>query len=90
MDFEWDQQKAAANVAKHGVDFADAVAVLEDEMALTIEDDTARDERRYVSMGLDALGRVLVVVYTMRGGRLRLSSARKAQRRERRQYEEGP
>lgn len=83
---EWDADKAATNLAKHGVDFADAAAVLEDEAALTVSDDDP-DEERFVSVGMDALGRVLTVVYTWRGGEPRLISARKANRSERRQYE---
>lgn len=84
--YEWDGRKAAANLRKHGVDFADAVAVLEDEFALTIPDD-AGDEPRYVTIGEDALRRLLVVVHTERGGRVRVISARKATGPERRQYE---
>jgi uncharacterized DUF497 family protein len=64
-DVEWDPRKAAANVKKHGVDFADAATVLYDERAITISDDD-EDEERYVTIGKDALGRVLVVVYTWR------------------------
>ncbi len=84
--FEWDEQKARANFLKHGVDFADAVAVLEDEMALTIEDDRA-EEDRFVTVGMDLLGRVLVVVYAWRDDRIRILSARKGTRREREAYE---
>ena len=60
-DGEWDPRKAAANVKKHGVDFADAVTVLHDEQAITIRDDEG-DEERFVTIGMDALGHVLVVV----------------------------
>jgi uncharacterized DUF497 family protein len=83
---EWDSRKAAANLRKHGVDFADAATVLNDELSLTISDDES-DEERFVTVGMDALGRVLLVVYTWRGERPRLISARKATPRERRQYE---
>jgi len=75
-------------VRKHGVSFADAVTALEDERALTDRDVSADDEERWVTMGIDAEGRVLVVVYTWRGENLRLISARNATRRERRVYEE--
>lgn len=85
-DVEWEPRKAAANVKKHGVDFADAATVLYDERAITIRDDD-EDEERYVTTGMDALGRVLVVVYTWRGDRPRLISARPATAHERRQYE---
>lgn len=63
--------------------------VLFDPHAITIEDLTASGERRHVSLGMDATGRVLVVVYAYRGEDVRLISARRATRRERRQYEEG-
>jgi hypothetical protein len=88
MLVEWDPGKARLNARKHGVHFADAVAVLEDERALTTRDLFSREEQRWVTLGLDALGRVLVVVYTWRGERLRVISARKATARERRRYEE--
>jgi len=83
---EWDADKAAQNLAKHGVDFAEAATVLEDEAALTVADDDP-EEDRFVTVGMDALGRVLTVVYTWRGDEPRLISARKASRSERRQYE---
>ncbi len=83
---EWDPGKAAANLEKHGIDFADAVTVLSDEMALTLGDAHPTEER-YVTLGMDALGRVLVVAYTWRGDDVRIISARKANRSERRQYE---
>ena len=89
MSFEWDTQKAETNRRKHGVDFADAVSVLEDPSALTLEDEREAEER-FVTMGMDSLGRVLVVVYTWREDRVRLISARRATRAERRQYEAGP
>lgn len=88
MEFEWDPRKAAANLRKHGIDFADAATVLYDELAVTVPDDRANEDR-FVTIGMDALGRVLVVVYTWRGERARLISARQATTRERRQYEEG-
>lgn len=86
-DFEWDPQKAAANRSKHGVDFADAVEVFHDEMALTV-DDIDGEEQRFVTIGADALNRILVVVYTWRGHRIRIISVRKATRSERRQYKD--
>ena len=89
MGYEWDPAKARQNLRKHGVDFADAVTVLEDEAALTIRDPFSEQEQRWITLGVDALGRLLVVVYTWRGDRIRLISARPATPRERRQYEEG-
>ena len=87
MHYEWDPDKADTNLHKHGVRFADAVAVFSDELALTVPDDFP-DEERFLILGTDAFGRLLVVVYTCRGERsIRLISARKATRRERKQYE---
>ena len=83
---QWDAEKAAANLRKHGVDFADAETGLRDEMAMTVADDDPMEER-FVTLGMDALGRLLVVVYEWRGDDVRLISARKATRAERRQYE---
>ena len=88
MESEWDPAKARANFTKHGVRFADAVTALEDDSALTIRDLSSEDEERWVTMGLDVSGRLLVVVYTWRGERVRLISARQATPDERRQYEE--
>jgi uncharacterized DUF497 family protein len=85
-DAEWDPRKAASNLKKHRVDFGDAASILYDERALTIRDDD-EEEERYVTIGIDVLGRVLVVVYAWRGDRPRLISARQATAQERRQYE---
>lgn len=89
MTLEWDPKKAASNLRKHGVRFADAHSVLEDPRALTI-DDPHPDEPRHLTIGLDALGRVLVISYTWREDRLRVISVRKATPSERRQYERDP
>jgi uncharacterized protein len=88
MRYEWDPTKAEANQEKHGIRFADAVEVFRDEQALTL-DDPHPDEERYVTIGMDAFARLLVVVYTWRGEAIRLISARKATRAERTQYAEG-
>jgi uncharacterized DUF497 family protein len=87
MDYQWDPEKAASNLTKHGVDFADAVGVFEDEWALTLKEEYAEGEQRFATMGTDFLGRVLVVVYTYRGEEIRVISARAATRSERRVYE---
>ena len=87
MLVEWDPKKAASNYRKHRVRFADSLAVLEDERAITLRDFEEQEER-WVSIGSDALGRVLVVVYTMRAHRVRMISARRATRQECTQYEE--
>ena len=83
---EWDEAKARTNVRKHGVDFADAATALHDERAITVPDDDP-DEERFVTLATDALGRLLVVVYTWREASPRLISARRATPTERRQYE---
>ena len=83
---EWDSEKAAGNLRNHKIDFADAATALEDEAALTREDDDP-DEERFVTLGMDALGRLLVVVYTWRDDEIRLISARRANRKEQGQYE---
>ena len=89
MEVVWDPAKALANGRKHGVDFADAVAVFEDDQAITIQDESSEEER-FITIGMDAFARVLVVVYTWRNERIRLISARKAIRHERTQYEGRP
>jgi len=86
MEFEWDRQKAASNLKKHRIDFADAATVFYDDMAVTIRDDVPEEER-FVTLGMDALGRMLVVVYTWRGNRIRIVSARKATPGEHDHYE---
>lgn len=89
-EFEWDPRKAGVNRRKHGIDFADATAVFEDERALTVPDEiTAVDETRMLTLGRDAMARLLVVAYTWRGERIRLISARRATPNERRHYREG-
>ena len=88
METQWDPEKAASNLGKHGVDFADAVGVFEDEWALTIKEEYVEGEQRFATLGRDFLERVLVVVYTYRRGLIRLISARRATRRERRAYEQ--
>jgi hypothetical protein len=89
VDYEWDPTKARVNFQKHGVLFSEAVIALEDELALTIRDESSDVEERWVTLGMDALGRVLAVVYSWREERVRMISARRATRAERRQYEEG-
>ena len=87
VHFEWDEEKAKENLEKHGIDFADAATAFEDMMALTMPDPASQEEERFVTLGTDALERLLVIAYTWREDRIRLISARKAVRRERRQYE---
>lgn len=91
MKVIWDTEKAAANILKHGgIEFSHAATVLDDPMAVTIED-IRHGEQRFVTLGTDLLGRVLVVVYAYAGDEdeeIRLISARKASPKERRSYEE--
>jgi len=86
VEIEFDPAKARSNLAKHKVSFAHAEQALRDPDAVTIEDPDAQDEQRFVTLGMDALGRILVVVHTPRGARIRLISARKASRGESGQY----
>jgi len=85
-EFEFDPAKAKANLRKHGVAFSDAEQALRDPNALTIEDPDAEDEQRFITLGMDAIGRVLVVIHTQRGEPIRIISARKASRREMENY----
>ncbi len=85
--FEWDDKKAEENKSKHGISFADTFAVFEDPNAVTLDDDRWDDEQRHITIGMDAFGRILVVVYTWREDRIRIISARKAVRYEVKQYE---
>jgi uncharacterized DUF497 family protein len=86
LEVEFDPDKARSNLKKHKVSFAHAEQVLRDPMALTIEDLDSEGEVRFVTLGMDALGRVLVVVHTPRGDLVRLISARKASAGEAEQY----
>ena len=86
VEFEFDPAKAEANLRKHGVSFAHAEQALRDPLAATIEDPDVIGEQRFVSLGMDALGRVLVVVHTQREERTRVISARKASWGESEQY----
>ncbi len=90
MNFEWDPQKAAANLRKHGVSFHEAATVLDDPLAITYPDpDHSESERRQVTFGESAEGRLLVVSLIERSGSIRIISARRAKRKERQIYEEG-
>jgi len=87
MRITFDPNKAAINYRKHGIRFSDAEPVLFDPMALTREDKDADGEQRFVTIGVDATGRVLVVVFMYRGEEIRLLSARPATAKERGYYE---
>ena len=87
MKYQWDKNKATSNLKKHGIEFADAVSIFSDALAITIPDNRF-DEERFVTIGMDGFGRILVIVFTWRSEEIRLISARLAERRERKQYEE--
>jgi len=87
--FEWDDQKAASNIQKHGISFDEAVTVFADEMALTFADtDHFETEDRSRTYGISNKGRLLVVVHTERRNNVRIISARKATRYEKSIYNE--
>lgn len=86
---EFDPKKNAVNLRKHGVPLSDGDGVLNDPLALTLEDRMAIGERRFVTLGTNIFGSVMVVVWTGRGEDVRLISVRKAEAKERRTYEEG-
>jgi uncharacterized DUF497 family protein len=87
---EWDPEKAASNLAKHGVDFHEAGTVLDDPLSTTFPDpEHSLDEQRYITVGSALSGRILVVAHTDRGEAIRLISARPATPSERRFYEQG-
>jgi uncharacterized DUF497 family protein len=88
MSPEFDPGKNAANIAKHGIPLSEADGVLRDPLAITVEDDSAEGEPRWVTIGANSFGSVMVVVWTQRDD-VRLISVRKAEPRERRAYEEG-
>ena len=89
VDTSWDPEKARTNVVKHGIAFEDGEAALTDPSGLTREDPDARRERRFVTVGADALGRIVTVVYSYRGTEVRLISARPATRKETDAYAKG-
>lgn len=88
--FEWDFQKAASNLHKHGVSFDEAVSVFADGLALTFADtDHSESENRSRTYGISSKGRLLVVVHTERRNSVRIISVRKATRYEKGIYEHG-
>ena len=89
MDTSWDPRKARANYAKHGVAFEDPEAALTDPIGLTREGPDAHSEARFVTVGADALGRIVTIVHASRGDEIRLISARPATRRETEAYAKG-
>ena len=92
MDFEWDEEvKAGLNFRRHGVRMPEAIPVFDDPYAITITDDESDPgEQRFITLGMGATGRLLVVVYMWRGTRIRIISARPAEAHEREEYETEP
>ena len=87
--FEWDANKAGSNLAKHGVHFEEAATVFGDPLSVTIFDPAhSQAEDRFIILWRSHLDKLLVVVHTERGDDIRIISARRASRRERKQYEE--
>jgi uncharacterized DUF497 family protein len=89
VGFEWDEEsKAGINFRKHGVRVPEAIPVFDDPYAITILDDESDpSEQRFITLGMGALGKLLVVVYTWRGEDIRIISARPAETHEREEYE---
>lgn len=90
LSFEWDPEKAGANLAKHGVSFPEAATAFGDPLSIVIADPAHdEDEHRWILLGMTHQGRLVVVAHAERGGSIRLISARLAVRRERSDYEQG-
>ncbi len=86
---DFDPKKNAANLKKHGVSLSEGDGVLNDPLALTVEDDSAEREQRFVTIGMNVFGTLMVVVHTPRGDESRIISVRKADPKERKSYEKG-
>ena len=89
MPSTFDPSKDAANRRKHGISLAEDDGVLNDPLALTIEDPSSQDEQRFMSIGMNVFGKLRVVVYALRGEDARIISVRKAEPKEVRAYEKG-
>ena len=89
MPFEWDEEKAETNLKKHRIGLEEAKSVFGDPLSITIDDpDHSKEEQRYLDIGTSIRRRILVVIYTERGNKIRIISCRKATPAERRKYEE--
>ena len=89
LRFLWDPRKAGANQRKHRVGFPEAATAFDDLLSVTIPDpDHSVEEQRFLLLGLSNRRRLLVVAFSERGEAIRIISARRANRRERRTYEE--
>ena len=89
MAVEFDPKKNSANLSKHGLALFDGDGVLNDPLAVTLEDASSRGERRWVTIGMNLFGQLCVVIHTQRLDDIRIISARKATTKERRDYEKG-
>lgn len=87
MRFQFDPAKAASNLKKHGVSFADAEGVFYDVLAIHQADPDYADEERFMAVGMGSAGKILTIVYTLRGNEIRIISARRATRKEAKDYE---
>ena len=88
MESSFDPKKDATNLRKYGISLAEGDGVLNDPLALTIEDLASTDEQRFISIGMNALGKLRVVVYALRGEEAQIISVRKPEPKEVRAYEE--
>jgi len=89
VNFEWDPRKAAQNLRKHGVSFQEAATIFGDPLSVTYQDpDHSTAEQRFITVGMSSVGRILLVAHADRGESIRITSARKATRHERKHYEE--
>ena len=89
MPADFDPKKDAVNIKKHGVSLAEGDGVLNDPLALTVEDDLTEGEQRFLTIGMNVFGSLMVVVHTPRGDETRIISVRKPDPKERRNYEKG-
>ena len=89
MTSDFDPKKDAANLKKHGVSLSGGDGVLNDPLAITVEDESAEGEQRFVTIGMNVFGSLMVVVHTPRGDEVRIISVRSANPKERRAYEKG-
>lgn len=89
MVVEFDPKKSATNLSKHGLSLSDDDGVLNDPLAVTLEDMSSRGERRWATIGVNLLGQLCVVIHTQRLDSIRIISVRKATTKERRDYEKG-
>ncbi|MFS8117985.1 MAG: BrnT family toxin [Microcoleus sp.] len=90
MEFEWNPDKADLNLRKHNISFHEATTIFNDSLSVTFPDpDHSIGEERYVIIGMSELGKLLIVSHTDRENRIRIITARTANRQEKRFYEEG-